>query len=62
MPGTIATPARALTIRMTGVSVFWASLTLLEAVVTARLIAAATAASPTKASSVTSVPPPMFCR
>ncbi len=55
-PGTRAVPASAVTRRITGVSVFCASLPLLEAVVTARQVAAASAESPTKPTSVTAVP------
>ena len=57
MPGRSAAPASALTSRITGVSVFCASLPLLEAVVTARQVAAASAARPINASTVTTPPP-----
>ena len=55
MPGSSAVPASALTSRITGVSVFCASLPLFEAVVTARHVAADRAASPANASTVTRI-------
>ena len=52
-PGTSAVPANAATRRITGVRVFCASLPLFDAVVTARQVAAASAAKPTNAITVT---------
>ena len=57
-PGRRAEPDRPLTSRITGVSVFWASLVLRDALVTARHVAAATAAKPMKAASVTAAAKP----
>ena len=57
-PGTSAIPESAATRRITGVSVFWASLPLFDAVVTARQVAAASAARPTNAITVTAAPAP----
>ena len=57
-PGTSAVPANAATRRITGVRVFCASLPLFDAVVTARQVAAASAARPTNAITVTTAPAP----
>ena len=62
MPGRSDMPASALIRRITGVSVFCASFTLFEAVVTARLIADATEERPINEINVTDAPRPIFCK
>ena len=62
IPGSSAIPASALISKITGVSVFCASFTLFEAVVTARLIADATEERPMNERRVMREPCPIFWR